>query len=185
MLRKAQIFASRHRRKSELAEANRRRRHSQVVRQGTANPRFSGSNPDGASIKGPEQKLRAFSFWPPPLPRVIGVGFHARPAMCAGEPTLSFIPGREGVEALPYESWEGGCKQPASSVIRRKGRRGRRPLRWVCDERCGIRRDGAVPSRFTNGARAVPAKYKSLVGQHTVDAPWETRAKSVRPNGYG
>ena len=30
------------------------RRHSQVVRQGTANPRFSGSNPDGASNPGPE-----------------------------------------------------------------------------------------------------------------------------------
>ena len=49
----------------EPAAMQRRRRHSQVVRQGTANPRFSGSNPDGASIKGPERKLRAFSFWSP------------------------------------------------------------------------------------------------------------------------
>ena len=83
----------------------RRRRHSQVVRQGTANPRFSGSNPDGASIKGPEQKLRAFSFWPPPLPR----------QWCAGEPTLSFIPGREGVEALPYGAL--GMCQRANGVV--------------------------------------------------------------------
>ena len=177
LLRKAQIFASRHRRKSELAEANRRRRHSQVVRQGTANPRFSGSNPDGASIKGPEQKLRAFSFWPPPLPRqwcagcACGIGCVGRWTE-AGAPWVTRVKsatpnvrnrstaadrqrkgGRGGGVArgasVVGQQTNGapGTVRPTtcgerfriantSSVIQRKGRRGRRPLRWLRVGRC-------------------------------------------------
>ena len=40
----------------------------------------------------------------------------ARAPFCAGVPRLSFIPGRAGVEALPYGGWAGGYAKPTSSA---------------------------------------------------------------------
>ena len=129
----------------EPAAMQRRRRHSQVVRQGTANPRFSGSNPDGASIKGPEQKLRAFSFWPPlpypAAPMVRGrtdVVLHPRPGGRGSPPygALGMCQRANGVVQCPAEGASrtppptGGCETkvaaydvmvrflPASQMVR-------------------------------------------------------------------
>ena len=56
-----------------------------------------------------------------------------------GSPERGAVAARSGVtEGLVQR----GCDAISLPVILRKGRRGRRPLRWVRDERCGIRRDG-------------------------------------------
>ena len=66
------------------------------------------------------------------LPNVCDFAGTARAPFLAGEPTSSVIPGREGVEALPYgvlgRFWRvtGAFRRPKA------GRRGRRPLRAVC-----------------------------------------------------
>ena len=91
-----------------------------------------------------------------------------------GKTTLPVNRLRAGVEARPYDVWEGGCDKPEYpvdrrrrtgdgapydvwegvsvkpklSVIQRKGRRGRRPLRWSQD--AGI--SGAVRSSGSLGA---------------------------------
>ena len=56
-----------------------------------------------------------------------------------GSPERGAVAARSGVtEGLVQR----GCDAISLPVILRKGRRGRRPLRWVRNERCGIRRDG-------------------------------------------
>ena len=52
-------------------------------------------------------------------------------------------------DGAPYDVWEGVSVKPTPSVIRRKGRRGRRPLRWLRD--AGI--SGAV--RWAGGLGVV------------------------------
>ena len=47
------------------------------------------------------------------------------------EPTPSVDQRRRTGDGAPYDVWESISVKPASSVIRRKGRRGRRPLRWL------------------------------------------------------
>ena len=41
---------------------------------------------------------------------------------------------------------------------------------------------GAIPSRLTNGARAVPAELHTLGGGREAGAPWVTRVQSATPN---
>ena len=62
-----------------------------------------------------------------PPPNASNPAGTARAPFRAGEPTLSVIPGRAGVEARPYVGW--GRYQRRTGVIRRPkaGRRGRRP----------------------------------------------------------
>ena len=47
---------------------------------------------------------------------------------------------------------------PTSSVIRRKGRRGRRPLRWVRDMRCCVKGNGRPTSSFIQRRAGVEAR---------------------------
>ena len=108
----------------------RRRRHSQVVRQGTANPRFSGSNPDGASIKGPEQKLRAFSFCCTPLP------CRANGARAVPAGLDAWGGGRKA--GMPWETWLPSvtlnvCVYPAPAIPRTRGVEDAAPYGRVLD----------------------------------------------------
>ena len=49
------------------------------------------------------------------------------------EPALSVIQRWRTEDGVPYDGWEGISVKPTLSVIQRKGRRGRRPLRWLRD----------------------------------------------------
>ena len=103
--------------------------------------------------------LRPAWIYPPASPPVVGEGFHALPAW------------EDGLPRIAYNKWCAGCAREIAYVGRwtrgrrtvgdvgavghagrlrltrpggraNAGRRGRRPLRWVRNERCGIRRDG-------------------------------------------
>ena len=50
---------------------------------------------------------------------------------CRAAPAFSVDRRRRTGDGAPYGVWEGVSVKPALSVIRRKGRRGRRPLRWL------------------------------------------------------
>ena len=49
------------------------------------------------------------------------------------EPALSIGRRRRTGDGAPYDVWESISVKPTLSVIQRKGRRGRRPLRWLRD----------------------------------------------------
>ena len=117
--------------------------------------------------------------------------------------TLPVIPRRAGVEARPYEAsdevcawnrrrrstgerrtedgasydvWESISVKPTSSVIRRKGRRGRRPLRWL---RVGMfQRSRNVQFAAPVTLHAASPVSHSPVGYTVLGAPrlWDCRA---------
>ena len=53
--------------------------------------------------------------------------------MCAWNRRRRSSGERRTGDGAPYDVWEGVSVKPALSVIQRKGRRGRRPLRWLRD----------------------------------------------------
>ena len=57
-------------------------------------------------------------------------------------------------DGAPYDVWEGVSVKPALSVIQRKGRRGRRPLRWLRD--AGI--SGAVRCSLSHPLGCMPQR---------------------------
>ena len=68
------------------------------------------------------------------------------------EPASSVDRRRRTEDGAPYGVWESISVKPTSSVIRRKGRRGRRPLRWVRDS--GF--SGAVRCSLSHLLRFMP-----------------------------
>ena len=86
------------------------------------------------------------------------------------EPAQSVNRRRRTGDGAPYGVWEGVSVKPASSVIRRKGRRGRRPLRVVRVDT--FQRSREV--RFIKPVTLYAARPVSLlhVGCTVLGAPW-------------
>ena len=80
--------------------------------------------------------------------------------------TLSIDRRRRTGDGAPYDVWESISVKPTLSVIQRKGRRGRRPLRRLRNERRGMLCKWYVCPTPHNGARAVPAGLNVLGGGH-------------------
>ena len=86
-----------------------------------------------------------------------GKSGHAKPLRLT-QPRKSST-GRGVEDAAPY----GGCESNAAACMA----------------------TDAVPSRLTNGARAVPAGLHTLGGGHEAGAPWVAWVLSVTPDGCG
>ena len=105
-------------------------------------------------------------------------------AGCAREIAYAGLWTRDGrtggdADAIGQAEWM-RLTQPGNPA--NAGRRGRRPLRWVRNEGCGIRRGGCDCPTPPNGARAVPAGLHTWGSGRKAGAPRVTRSKSVRPN---
>ena len=102
-------------------------------------------------------------------------------------PAVSVDRRRRTEDGAPYDVWESISVKPTSSVIRRKGRRGRRPLRGVREGRFQRSRDVQFTALVTMYATSLVSH--SPVGCTVLGAPWLRECwaaldASVRPDRF-